>query len=264
MIVVIFVALAVPLFFALRQIAWETNAARQIRSTLAASFDTEVRISEIEFDLDSDPITVEATVLTPETNRLAERVSEKALSSLLDKTVDLELTQFLVGTEIEADAAQLAAARARERQDDVLAARELARSLALLAGAGDSAVTVDRDNRRAVVRAGALDGAGLATYRAIEQRVADDYPDWRIELIPPLFALPAVPFADGELTPTGLENLELSAWAAQRLGLPMALVGGNPATREIAAEILAEAGVEPQLLVGGPVMQARWATDPEE
>lgn len=259
-IVVIFVALATPLFFSLRQIVWETNAARQIRSTLAASFDTEVRISQIDFDLDSDPIMVEATVLTPETNPLAEQTSEEALSSLLQKPVALNLTQFLVGTEGEADAAQLAAARARERRDDVQQARELANSLALLAGAEAGSVTVDRDNRRAVVRAGALDDAGLATYRAIEQRIADDYPGWRVELIPPLFALPTIPFADGELTPAGLENLELTAWAAQRSGLPLALEGGSPATRAIAAEILSEAGIEPLLVVGGPVMQARWAS----
>ncbi|MBU2032615.1 MAG: DUF389 domain-containing protein, partial [Alphaproteobacteria bacterium] len=63
MIVVIFVALAIPLFFSLRQIVWETNAARNIRATLVASFEADVRISEIDFDLDADPITVEATVL---------------------------------------------------------------------------------------------------------------------------------------------------------------------------------------------------------
>lgn len=264
MIVVIFVALAIPLFFSLRQIVWETNAARNIRATLVASFEADVRISEIDFDLDADPITVEATVLTPQTSRAAERLSEETLTALLGRPVALDLTQFLVGTEAEAETAEIAAARASERRDDVRAARELAGTLALLAGAEDRAVTVDRDNRRAVVRAGALEDAGLATYRAIEQRVAEDYPDWTVELVPPPLALPTIPFAEEELTPAGLENLELAAWAAQRLGLPLALDGGSVATRETAAEILAEAGIEPQLVVGGPVMQARWATEPAE
>lgn len=264
MIVVIFVALATPLFFSLRQIVWETNAARQIRATLVASFESDVRISQIDFDLDSDPITVEATVLTPETSSVAERQSEESLSVLLGKPVLLDLTQFLVGTELEAETAEIAAARARERRDDVVAARELGKSLALLAGADDRSVVVDRENRRAVVRAGRLEAAGLATYRSIEQRVAEDYPEWRVELIPPPIPLPTIPFAEGELTPDGLANLELVAWAAQRLGLPLALDGGSPETREIAAEILAEAGVEPQLVIGGPVMQARWATDAGE
>lgn len=264
LIIVVFVALAIPLFFSLRQIVWETNAARQIRSTLVAGFETEVRVSEIDFDLDSDPITVEATVLTPQTSRTAQRVSERSLTALLGRPVALDLTQFLVGTETEAEAAEIAAARASERQDDIRTARELANSLALLASAADGAVTVDRDNLRAVVRAGRIDGAGLATYRSIEQRVAEDYPEWAVELIPPPIPLPTIPFAEGELTPEGLANLELVAWAAQRLGLPLALDGGSPETREIAAEILEELGVEAQLVIGGPVMQARWATEGEE
>ena len=264
MIVVIFVALATPLFFSLRQIVWETNAARQIRATLVASFESDVRISEIDFDLDSDPITVDATVLTPETSRVAERESEESLSVLLGKPVLLDLTQFLVGTELEAEAAEIAAARARERRDDVAAARELGKSLALIADADDRSVVVDRENRRAVVRAGRLEGAGLATYRAIEERITEDYPDWAVELIPPLLALPAIPFADGELAPAGLENLELVAWAAQRRGLPVALQGGSPETREIAAAVLGELDLEPRLQIGGPVMQARWDTDAED
>ncbi|OBX19636.1 hypothetical protein A9995_06635 [Erythrobacter sp. QSSC1-22B] len=263
-IVVIFIALATPLFFSLRQIVWETNAARQIRATLVASFESQVRISEIDFNLDAEPITVEATVLTPETSRVAERLSEESLTALLARPVDLELTQFLVGTEAEAETAEIAAASARERRDEVQQARELGARLAMLAGVEAGAVTIDRDNRRAIVRASGLGGAGLATFRAIEQRVADNYPDWNVELIPPLSALPTIPFADGEPTAQGLENLELAAWAAQRLGLPLALEGGSVATRETAAEILSEAGVEPQLIVGGPVMQARWATAPEE
>ena len=264
MIVVIFVALATPLFFSLRQIVWETNAARQIRATLVASFESDVRISEIDFDLDSDPITVDATVLTPETSRVAERESEESLSVLLGKPVLLDLTQFLVGTELEAEAAEIAAARARERRDDVAAARELGKSLALIADADDRSVVVDRENRRAVVRAGRLEGAGLATYRAIEERITEDYPDWAVELIPPLLVLPAIPFADGELAPAGLENLERVAWAAQRRGLPVALQGGSPETREIAAAVLGELDLEPRLQIGGPVMQARWDTDAED
>lgn len=264
MIVVIFVALAIPLFFALRQIAWETNAARQIRSTLVASFDSEVRISEIELDLDSDPVTVDATVLTPRTSQIAERRSEASLTALLGRPVDLELTQFLVGTETEAEAAEIAAAGARERRDIIQEARELSGRLAMLAGVEAGAVTIDRASRRAIVRASRLGGAGLATFREIERRVADTYPEWSIALIPPLAALPTIPFEDGELTAQGLENLELTAWASQRLGLPLALDGGSPETRDAAAAILAEAGVEPQLVVGGPVMQARWATDLQE
>lgn len=263
-IVVIFLALATPLFFALKQIAWETTAARQIRTVLGSNFATKVRISAIDFDLSSDPITVEATVLTPQTSDTAERSSQERLTQLLGRPVALGLTQFVVGTQSEAEATQLAAAAVSETGVDARKAQELGQRLALLAGVEPQAVTTDRQNRRAVVRASPLEGADLATFRALERRLAAQYSDWSIQLVPPLLPLPAIAFAEGEPTDAGRANLALTGWASQRLGLPLVLEGGNNEARTVAAAILREAGVEPRLLAGGPTMQARWDTPENE
>ncbi|MGB7408583.1 MAG: DUF389 domain-containing protein [Pontixanthobacter sp.] len=256
-IVVVFVALAVPLFLSLNQIVWETNATRQIRAAVLEPFPEAAQISQLDVDLQQSPITVSATVLTPEIRGEAELQSRKTLATTLERSVALNLTQFKADTASAIQAGQLAAVRERQRRVAQEEAEELTEKLALIANVDPEAVTLDRGNRRALVRAQPLPGSGYSTYRALERRVASRSPGWTVELTPPLLSLPEVPFADGE--PTG-EALQTIGWAAERLGLPVILVGGTPETREIAAALLKADGITTSLQTGGSVMQARWAT----
>lgn len=261
-IMVVFVALSVPLFIALERIAWEANAARNVRTAVMAGFGPDARISQLDFDLNTDPVAVSATVLTPEPSETAENDSEAALSSALGRDVDLILTQFRVGTAAEAEAIELLASQIDQDQALNEQARVLAEKMALVAGTQIADITIDREARRALVRARTIAGAGMATYRALERRVRDTAPGWTVRIEPPLLPLPTIAFADGEPTPGGRASLELVAWAASRRGQTITLTGGTPATREVAADILAEAGVTPILAVGGPTMSAQWATEP--
>ena len=264
LIIAVFIALAVPLFFSLRQIVWESNAGRVIRTTVLAEAGSEARLSHIEFDLDADPVTVSATVLTPNPRASAEGESEAALTEQLGRPVDLALTQFRVGTGAEAEAVELLRARTDSQQALNEESRLLAERVALIAGTAPGDVTVDREARRAVVRAARLPGAGLAAYRALEARIQAASPDWTVRIEPPLLALPTIGFEDGELTEAGRTALQLVAWAASRRGQPVSLTGGTSETRAAAAEILSASGIAPELEVGGPVMQAGWALDPLE
>jgi len=58
-------ALAVPLAFALKQIAWEALAQRQIQSAIRASFPREARISQLDIDFGRRPERVRAVIFTP-------------------------------------------------------------------------------------------------------------------------------------------------------------------------------------------------------
>ncbi|MCH2486781.1 MAG: DUF389 domain-containing protein, partial [Erythrobacter sp.] len=264
LIVTVFIALAVPLFFSLRQIVWESNAGRVIRTTVLAEAGNEARLSHIEFDLDADPVTVSATVLTPSPRASAEAESEAALAEQLGRTVDLALTQFRVGTGAEAEAVELLRAREDSQQALSEETRTLSERVALIAGTAPGDVTIDREARPALVRAARNTGAGLATYRALEARIQDASPDWTVRIEPPLLALPTIAFEDEELTDAGRNALNLVAWAASRRGQPVSLTGGSSETRAIAAQLLEEAGVASVLVVGGPVMQAGWAIEPPE
>jgi hypothetical protein len=100
-------------------------------------------------------------------------------------------------------------------------------------------VVVDAPAKRVLVRAAALPGADLSTYRALEARVAGSAAGWSINLVPPLLPLPELKIEDGK---PDAEAVQTAIWAAQRLGLPVEVTGrGDDA--ETVADMLRGAGV---------------------
>ena len=244
-IVLAMLILAVPLVLSLRQIAWEAQAARMINGAVRDEFDPKARVSQLDISFDADPIRVTAAVLTPDFRPAANSHGERVLTRQLGRPIDLEISQYRVGTGQEAaEAAELAAARARE-QEQVSNAQmiaEMTRQLALVAGVKENQVLVDGENRRAVVSARTLAGAELSAYRDLEQRVAALAPDWSLELRPPARPLPDLTFAEGTLDDDGRDALALIVWAGRRVDAPIRL-SGPPALVEQAEKILKEQGV---------------------
>lgn len=259
LIVTAFVALAIPLGFALRTIGWEANASRQINSAVRAPFGTPSRVSQVDIDYQARPIKVTATVFTPRLRGDADEVAAKAIEEVIGAPVDIAITQYLVGTSATAQQqAELAAARERESAG-LQQAQRLAARLAIIAGASEEDVLVDRDRRRALVTARPLEGATLATYRELERRIAEGERDWSIALRPPLLALPPVEVSDGEPTEAGLRSLGLAVWAAKRTGLPLR-VSGSDAAAQAVIDVLAEQGVAATRVPGGggETVALRW------
>ena len=256
----VFVALAVPLAISLQQIAWETNAQRQIRGEILDNFDSPSRLSQVDIDFENDPVRIEATVLTPRIMADAEGKGARALSRELGRPVELKINQYQVGTSATAaQQAELSATRAREEAAALARAETLAQRLALVAGVPDADVMIDRQRRHALVRAQLLEGAPLASYRMLEQRVQASEPEWRIELVPPRRPLPSISFANGKPDANGEAALAVVAWAASRLQTPVVLQGSGPQV-ELASDLLAQQGVTVTVVPGrgtGPV-QARW------
>ena len=241
-ILVALLALAVPLTVSLSSIAWEANAQRQMRTTIEQAFDPRAQIELDPVDFSGSPLTLGATVLTPEVRDDAEAQIEARLTDLLGRPILVELAQFQVDAGGEA-AEQAALSAARTRADAEAAKRQtelLTDRLALVAMVDRSAVTIDRDARRARVVARPIDGASLAAYRAFERRIAASATGWNVELVPPLTALPAVPL-DPDANPDP-DAAALVAWAASRRELPVRLTGPVEAVEAFAAD-LREAGV---------------------
>lgn len=217
--------LAVPLTISLSDIAWEARATRAINDAIVAEFDPRARLDTVDINWNAKPLAVTAVMLTPDLRADAESRVARTLEDQLGRPVALEIEQFQVAVGSEAaEQAALAAARNREaaettqRQIDTLTDR-----LALVAGVEPAAVTIDRDKRRAIVRARPIAGAELAAYRIFERRVAQTAPGWQVELVPPLRPLPAIPLdAEGRADPEALATV---LWAARRRDQPIALSG---------------------------------------
>ncbi len=271
---VVFVALALPLGYSLQQIAWETNAQRIVRSEITEKFDALSQIDGLEIDFGTSPVIVSATVWTPEPRPLAETEIERALADRLGEPVELSLLQYQVATgSSAAEQAQLSATRASEEQNAVARADDLASRLALAAGVLEADVTVDRTRRRATVRAERLEGATIATYAALERRIAATEPEWTVELLPPLADLPSVIMfgsgsdsnveSEGEAAAPvpnseGARALAVIEWAAARIDVPIVLVG-PPEQATLAANILAKRGVKVTTRNGPGPLRAQWA-----
>ncbi len=253
-----FLALGVPLALALKQIAWETIASRQVRDALAGHFGDQSRLSDVAVDYDSEPISVHATVLTPQFRRGAEGEIARQLQLQLLNPVEVTIDQFRVDAEEAAEAAEIAVVRSggAERARDRLAQR-----LALIAGVLPDQVLVDGVNRRAVVRASRLPGANLATYHTLEGRIAAAEEGWSVALVPPVLPLGDIGFEEGAPDDEGRLSLRTAIWAGQRLRLPIA-VSGDSEDSALIVEALTEAGVEARLNPGGggDGVSLRWAT----
>lgn len=261
-VVMVFMALAVPLAFSLQRIAWEANAQRIVRSEIREQFGDGSKLDALEIDFAAAPVGISAVMFTPTLRPAVESGIERALGERLGEPVKLELVQYEVGTAATAaERAQLAAARERDERAATSRAQALAVRLALAAGVSENEVLIDDSRRRALVRAQPLAGANLATYRALEARIAGGEPDWTIELIPPQGSLAAtIPFAAGEPSEAGIAALDVIAWAAQRTGRSVVLTGpANDA--ELAAAALGEAGVAITTRTGAAPLRARWADE---
>ncbi len=260
---VVFIGLAVPLGYSLVQIAREANGARVVNSEIESLFDPASRLSQVDIDWRAQPVRIDATVLTPRIESGAEARGQRALTAMLGKPVDLQINQYMVGTGAKAaEAAQLAKAQEQREAAESAQAAEVSRDLALVAGVSEAEVTIDRGKRRAVVRARPLPGATLASYRALERRVAAAVTNWTIEVQPPVGSLPAVEFKDGEPSAKGVTALELIAWAAARTGQRIELVGPEADTK-IAHDWLAEQGIDAATVDGPAPVKARWTSGGE-
>lgn len=142
-----------------------------------------------------------------------------------------------------ADSEALELAKAKGSAADRSADR-VAERLAIVAGVDADQVLLDRVRRRANVHSARLPGASLETYRELESRVAMVEPSWSVVLIPPVLPLGVVETEDDVPTERGAATVATAVWAAQRLGLPIAVSGGDEKRRAAVALMLADEGAD--------------------
>lgn len=262
-IVAIFVTLAVPLGFSLRTIAWEANGQRIVNQEVSDAFTGRARVDQPIVNWAAEPVTVSASVFTPEFNPNADAEVARRLELRLGQPVLVTIDQFQVGTDPGA-AEQAALAQARAREAAEASERQIAalgRSLALIAGVQRKDVMLDRENQRAQASAQPLEGLALSGYRELEHRLEQTTPGWTVELRPPLANLPVVTVGEDGLDSDNARRVALIAWAAQRTGLRVTLTGSATALAAVQQALGDNARlVDTQTTENGDTVRASWST----
>lgn len=260
LLLLVFTVMAVPLGISLRHIASEALTINQVRSVLTNRFGATSRVTQLDVDFDSAPLTIRSVVIAPKDRVQKVDDVQGEIARRLEQPVRLQLDQVI----LEAGAGAIEAQREELRQASELAVRQnmamaaLTHSIALAAGVDAEDVTIDREHRRAATHAAPLPGASLSTYRALEQRIAAGNQGWQIFITPPTGALPELVFTGDEdaLSDAVREAVLTSAWAAKRWNIRSLAVPGyiDPAPdkpdlaqrRAIAvAQLLRQQGIEP-------------------
>lgn len=227
-----FMAMAVPLGISLSHIAREAVTTNQIRSFLSDRFGTNARVTQLDIDFDQNPMMIRSVVIAPRSMAKDNSALEGALVDRLQRPVKLQVDQVL----LDPGAGALDVQRAELRQANEAAAaairteNTIGRMVALAAGVTPDEVTLDREHRRATAAAAVLPGATLETYYALEQRISKEAEGWQIAILPPLLPLPEVRFVNGSdsLDSTARQAVILSAWAAKRWNIPALAIPGLP------------------------------------
>lgn len=232
LLILVFVALAVPLGLSLSRIASEAVAVTEIRGFLAEQFGAASRVTQLTVDFDAKPITVNAVVIAPRAKSKTSDALRMDMERTLGRPLALQVDQVLLArnaNSLEAQRNQLQAAKDTESAAKAAGDR-VRQAVALAAGVGPNDVILDRDHKTALASAAALPSADLVTYHTLEARAAASAPDWRISVVPPFEPLPTLRFANGSdaIDDASRQVIVLSAWAAHRWNIPALSVPGFP------------------------------------
>ncbi|MES2269825.1 MAG: DUF389 domain-containing protein [Pseudomonadota bacterium] len=228
----VFVAMAVPLALSLGRIAREALAVSQVRSLLNDRYGSDARVTQLEIDFDRTPIEIRSVVIAPRGRTQKGAALQPSIEKMLGRPVRLDVDQVMLDAGAGAIDAQREELRQAGEQSKAEAQRAtaLARMVALITGVAPDDIVIDRDHHRATAAALALPGATVATYRILEQRAAAEADGWDVAIIPPQGPLPEITFADNvdTLDAAGRAAVLTSAWAAKRWNAPALAVPGLP------------------------------------
>jgi len=224
----VFILMSVPLALALRHIAWEAVASRQVRSEIAGHFGDGARVSQLEIDFAADPLRANALVLTEAFMPGAEAAIGERIEARLGRPATLQLNQLVVDQDesrLEQERSVLDEARQSEADTQALAA-----AVTAFARVSPGDVAVDKGRRLVVVQAGPA--ATIPALHDAELRLGVDYPRWTIRIVPAFGPLPTVPFQAGgtALNANGMLAARQAGWALERWGVRRVTVVGRTAT----------------------------------
>jgi hypothetical protein len=235
----------VPLGLSLQRIAREAVTTTQVRAALSGASGKNARITQLDIDFQSTPLTIRAVLIVPRQQATPTAKLNQAIAARLHQPVDLQVDQVLIdpASKVGRDpcrrgpragtANRPATCRADRRHGS--AGGRLPPKMCCSIATGSA---------RRLRPSPSM--AQLATYQALESRITASAGGWTIAIVPPV-GLPLTPVSPalddkGELSPAALEAIRLDA------GRPDAGTGRNwrcPALPATAPPILHPSSAPP-------------------
>lgn len=232
---VVFAGLSLPLGVALRDIAYETTVTNHVRANLLQPFnDEKTRIGDLSVTFPPGrDVQIEATVLTGVREPGASQQLAESFSNRFGRSFSVNLNQILIDEQRNtedilrlADSSLAAPLRAEISRLEQLATRKAAaqqRELDLRSSVVFPLLAADirAEEGIATLVAQPSDDFTLSAYRAMEQRLLQNFSDWTLNVVPPFAQLPDIEFETEASALTGRGETQLSdiVWALGKWGV---------------------------------------------
>ncbi len=237
LIISVFLIMAAPLAFTLRQIAQEAIITRQLRSAIIAELPQGSRISQLDVNHAATPISASAVVVTPKFNKAAQDSIASTWTKITGENSSFSLSQLVANQDLpQLEQERSALARSQQAEVNGAFADSLLEIVSLATITPESEIFIDPTGHRLV--ANARPGATLATLYRTERTLSERHPDWQIRLIPAPTIRLIVNFAAGSAIPLDIVPVE---WALSRWNITRAVVTGRIASADDGPPALAEA-----------------------
>lgn len=233
--------LCIPLAISLRAIVLEARETTEVRGAISQAFEgASPHITELKVQADEDGATlVQCVVVT----RKYMAGAEAEIARRLKPGSRVEIEQILTAKGIPSSDPGGGALVNRPPALSASPAPEQ-RLRAMLSPIGQ-VQAIERQGQALAVSFATNAPASLSDYQAIEQAAQRLMPQTPIALLPPLAALPEIPFTRGStaLSPQAAQTVDSIGWALGRWGVTSARVegGASPSGRRAADLRIAEA-----------------------
>lgn len=206
LIVMVFAGLSLPLGGALKDITYQTYMTKSIRSTIKEYFGNDtsrISIFNIKFSK-ADGINVDAVVLTPKYKSKAKSQLEEQLKDLAKSDITLSIEQVVLAKEEIKEATIIA-----EPDKNILTAPTVTQTVAvsktdeMIASIKQASffpvrfIDVNVEAKIATVNPEQSKGLSIEVMKQFEDTLSARYPAWTMKVVPPVQALPHIPFDTG-------------------------------------------------------------------
>lgn len=182
----------------------------------------------------------EVTLFVREYDQNAETRMARMLKESLRQNVTVALNQVVVGDSViklaerRSVIANPVAASVAPKAEPMSASEVLSRYITEIMPLPIMLSQLDTNRKSAKLQIGSDYRGSLLTLLQMERQLQHNHPDWKFNLVPPLFGLPEIQFGrqQGDLDEKALENIAVITWAMQRWGVDMVELQGGASHNE--------------------------------